>query len=182
MRDLSDIVKLRVKFWKRTGFKIVNAILKRVKNLRNYKNQKFAALSDQYAKYKANDMRTFTDREYLDPRLGSRPAGSRLVGYKGVSIASKKPVANMTLTGEMLDNLDLKSADAVSAVIGWDGQYAQQVQYLHDTKNYQIVGLSGGKVLADDEEKLLADLVAEEYGKNIDDWAKQNIVITLGKK
>ena len=86
----------------------------------------------------------------------------------------------MTLTGLLYRGLKPQTADDNGGSFGWISPTAEKVQWLHDHKNYQIIGLDGGKVLSDAEESYIESELAKAIGKKIDKWAKDNINIDLG--
>jgi len=62
--NLADIPETDINFWNVTLNLLANKIRRRVQELRqNHKGQKFKGYSEQYRKYKTNNMRIFTTRE-----------------------------------------------------------------------------------------------------------------------
>ena len=180
-----EIVNFKRKMWENIADNLIVKIVKRARvSMKNYKNEKFAALSKQYAKYKKNNMRTFTDKNWKGgpkDELGFRPKGTRLIGVGSGSISSNVGKANMTLTGETLDNLAIRSSDDNGAIIGWNGIAAERVKDLYETKNFQIVGLKGKQVVSKSEEKYIVSEVEKTIAKNIKKYEKNTVTINLGK-
>ena len=185
MIKLYETVKLKRKMWEDIADGLIVMIVHRARRLnKNYKDEKFSALSEQYKKYKKRGMRTFTTKDWSDgPRsyLGKRKKGTRLIGTGSESISSKSGKANMTLTGKTLDNLAVRKSTSSYAIIGWIGPAAERVRQLFKTKNYQIVGLKGSEVLAKKEEIFIRKEIAKAIDGNIKKYNKQTIIINLGK-
>lgn len=87
----------------------------RVQSGKDATGKQFKPYSEGYAKYKAHNMRRFTDN-------------ARLQAYSGVSISSNN-VANpdFTLTGNTMRGLAVKNVKSDKYTIGWDGERADIV-------------------------------------------------------
>ena len=163
----SDIPKLGKAFWliliggQKRG--LISKIIKRYRyEGKNYKGEKFAKYSKEYAEAKASG-----DKE--------------LLGIVGQNQESYSSTPDMTLTGKLMLGLQPKTADENSGTFGWVGPNAKKVRDLAGKKNYEIVGLSGGKVLADKEEQFIVDEMNKAIKSNIKKYEKNTITINLGK-
>ena len=108
--------------------------------------------SKQYAKYKANNMRRFTD-------------GKRLKKYKGVSIVSNKTnKVNMTLTGDMANSLKLKTKEVTGAGGSFVMSYKNDKETIGKVIGNQelgrdVVGLN------DKNQKIILNMYIDELNK-----------------
>lgn len=166
--NLTDAVKFTKSFWLRLmgGQKsgLIKMIIDRFQRRgQNYKGEQFAEYSEEYAEAKA--------------------AGDKVkLGIVGQPQASKSTKPDMTLTGLLYRGLRPQTADDSSGTFGWEGPNVAKVESLHGRKNYQIIGLDGDKVLADDEAQYIVDEMEKQIGKKIDSWAAKTVGITIGGK
>jgi len=139
--------------------------------------------SEQYKKYKNNWMKRFTTRHYPNgttSRFGGIPAGTttnagtnlKSLGG-GSAISNVTTHVNMTLTGNLLDGLHSIPFDNAVVIAYNEGdkwkifgneEYGRNIVGLHDT-NIEKVG----------------DMIFKILSKEIDDWAREDIVITVTK-
>jgi hypothetical protein len=167
MKNLADTVKFTKEFWKRLiggrNFGLIKMIIKRVqKDGKNYKDEKFAPYAESYAEAKGSG-----DKKRLN--------------LQGQRQESKSTKPDMTLTNKMLWGLQPYEMNDNGIVFGWEGPNAEKVANLHGKKNYQIIGLNGGKTLSDAEEQHIYTSVDEFIGDNLKSWSKETIEIKLGK-
>ena len=167
MKKLADTVKFTKEFWKRLiggrNSGLIEMIIKRVqKDGKNYKGESFAAYAEWYAKAKGSG-----DKEKLN--LGDQRQESK----------STKP--DMTLTNKMLWGLQPWELEDNGIVFGWEGPNAEKVANLHGKKNYQIIGLDGGKSLSDAEEQHIYSGIDKFLDDNLKSWGKETIEIKLGE-
>ena len=165
---VADAVKFTKAFWLRLMGGQRSGLIKKIidrfqtKGL-NYKGEPFAGYSEKYAEAKA--------------------AGDKVkLGIVGQPQASHSTKPDMTLTGVLYRGLRPQTADDSSGTFGWEGPNAAKVEALHGRKNYQIIGLDGDKVLADEEEQFIVDEMEKQIGKKIDVWASKTVGISIGRK
>jgi len=140
--------------------------------------------SDQYKKYKANYMKRFTTRHYPNgttSKFGGIPPGTttnkgtnlRSVGSASVLDNTTSHVT-MKLTGKLFGGLHIANKGINYVVMAYNQgdemkiigneEYGRNIVGLHDT-NIEKVG----------------DMIFKILSKGIDDWAREDIVITVTK-
>lgn len=141
------IIELTPIFWKNLGDKKIKvAVRKDMENgvMQNGKsNLKYK--SAQYKKYKANDMKRFTD-------------GKRLKNMYAQTIESNQTgFVDMTLTGHTKRGLKVKRANKTGVEMGFDSSDAKKI-IGNQERGYDIVGLNEKNI----------DMVKEEILKQFD--------------
>ena len=105
-KPLKSVPTFTTAFWKMIGDEVSDRIQVHTKSGSDVKDKKFKKYSPKYEDAKA--------------------AGK----FRRQSSRSKKP--DLTLTGDMLRNLQTRSANKEGAIIGWSGTNAQKVQWNAD--------------------------------------------------
>lgn len=167
---LSDTVKLNKRIWDVAG----NWALSRIredaskgkpqsgsKNSYSSKGQPFA-----YRDYKANSMKKFGRGPN---KIG---AGQRLKGYEGASINTVTNKVTANLTGETLRRITVKSAKNFTEL---NYQRGQVVEGLQDM-DYNIQDLSSKNLTS------TTNKISEYIGNNIKKYAKDDMIINVGKR
>ena len=158
MKKAANIPKVKGTFWRLTGELVSNMIRDRVrKKSTNYLGAKFQSYETSYSTKKA----------------------ARKAGRKGQSISSTSTSPDMTLTGKTMDDLQVRSADKDGVTYGWLGIFADVITNLYERKNYQVIGLSGNKVLHTDEENFITKRLEKQYDKNIKEYESEDVIIKL---
>ena len=104
-KSLKDIPKTKASFWKKLGDEVADRIQVHTKKGKDVNGVNFKRYSKNYADAKSNPDRKF----------------------KRQTSFSKKP--DLTLTGDMLRNLQTRSATNESVIIGWSGTNAEKVEW-----------------------------------------------------
>jgi hypothetical protein len=121
--------------------------------------------SEAYKKYKANYMKRFTDR------TGNK--GTKLKSHQGQAVVSNETAfVNETLTGAMFRDMFVQEAIDNSVTISYAAKDAGKVLGAQD-RNRIIVDLN-----KDNRDKVV-DEMFKVISKNIDDWSKEDINITI---
>ena len=102
-KPLKDVTKMKASFWKKLGDEVADRIQVHTKKGKDVNDDNFNKYSDEYKEAK---------------RAGK---------FKRLSSTSTKP--NLTLTGDMLRNLQTRSATNDSVIIGWSGTNAEKVEW-----------------------------------------------------
>ena len=105
-KPLKSVPTFTTSFWKKIGDEVSDRIQVHTKKGKDVGDKGFKKYSPKYEDAKA--------------------AGK----FKRQSSRSKKP--DLTLTGDMLRNLQTRSANKEGAIIGWSGTNAQKVQWNAD--------------------------------------------------
>ena len=105
-KPLKSVPIFTASFWKRIGDEVSDRIQVHTKGGVDVYDKPFKKYSDAYEDAKA--------------------AGN----FRGQSSFSRKP--DLTLTGDMLRNLQTRSANKEGVIIGWSGTNAQKVQWNAD--------------------------------------------------
>ena len=121
--------------------------------------------SEAYKKYKANYMKRFTDR------TGAK--GTKLKAYQGQAVVSNETgFVNETLTGAMFRDMFVEEAIDNSVTISYAAKDAGKVLGAQD-RDRIIVDLNQAN-----RDKAV-DEIFKIVSKNVDDWAKEDISITI---
>ena len=121
--------------------------------------------SEAYKKYKANYMKRFTDR------TGNK--GTKLKSHQGQAVVSNETgFVNETLTGAMFRDMFIQEAIDNSVTISYAAKDAGKVLGAQD-RNRILVDLN-----KDNRDKSV-DEIFKIISKNIDDWAREDINITI---
>ena len=107
-KPLKDVTKMKASFWKKLGDEVADRIQVHTKKGKDVNGVNFKRYSKNYADAKSNPDRKF----------------------KRQTSFSKKP--DLTLTGDMLRNLQTRSATNESVIIGWSGTNAEKVKWNED--------------------------------------------------
>tara|TARA_R100001530_G_scaffold52486_3_gene38802 strand:+ start:118 stop:576 length:459 start_codon:yes stop_codon:yes gene_type:complete len=102
-KPLKDVTKMKASFWKKLGDEVADRIQVHTKKGKDVNDANFDKYSTKYADAK---------------RAGK---------FKRQSSTSTKP--NLTLTGDMLRNLQTRSATNDGVIIGWSGTNAEKVEW-----------------------------------------------------
>ena len=105
-KPLKTVPSFTASFWKRIGDEVSDRIQVHTKEGKDVRDDDFDGYSTKYKKAKA--------------------AGK----FRRQSSTSSKP--DLTLTGDMLRNLQTRSANKEGVIIGWSGTDAQKVQWNAD--------------------------------------------------
>ena len=107
--SLNRVLQLDPKFWKSIGGDIQREVRRDARDgLFQNDRKKLRYRSRQYTKYKANDMRRFTDKKRLKEYY-ARPISSDHIAY-----------VNMTLTGKTLKGLKIEKATSTGVTMGFN--------------------------------------------------------------
>lgn len=141
--------------WKRIGQLAIQWIRKDAQESGIFQNDsKDSYRSPQYRKYKANNMRRFTD-------------GKRLKTSYATSISSNETsFVNMTLTGQLFRGLKVREINKFGVTVGYDPKDAGKI-IGNEKYGRQIVGLRKENI-AKVKEELLQGL-SEEIKKELKD-------------
>jgi len=185
-------------FWMKLGKKI--AILVRgdaEKGIFQNDAKNLQYLSQQYKKYKANDMRRFTTGEgeiftdasgyffgttyFRAKKAGVSKkkgfgTGQRLKAYYGKSIKSREVgFVNMKVTGKLLDSLKPVKAIPFGVTMGFSPSF-DNPEKLYGNERYGRVLVGLNKKNTD----IVLDIITGQIDKNLRDWAKEDININVG--
>lgn len=123
---------------------------------------------DTYKARKARGMRK------LNPQLGKEPGEVRYFGLKGGHINTNTKFINLKLTGNMIRSLIENASQTTKEqiVLTYLGEGAK---VLHNKK-------AGRNIQSLREKNLIfaRDQISERHGKEIKDWAKKPINLTVG--
>ena len=162
--NASEIPKFKREFWKALAGNynrgLIGMIIARFVGGRNYKGEQFAPYAKGYEEAKST--------------------GS-VSGLGGQRQESTSSTPDMTLTGKMRKGLKRYGLSDSGVVIGWIGPNAAKVQSLHDHNNYQILGLDGDQVFADEEETFINSEISTFYDKKLKAYTKDDLTFKLGK-
>ena len=139
-KPLKDIPKTKASFWKKLGDEVAERI--RVHTTvggKDVNNKNFKGYSSGYAIAKASGR------------------------FKRQSSRSTKP--NLTLTGDMLRNLQTRSATNESVIIGWSGTNAEKVEWNAKMKDRIIT--SDTKPVAKSIERFIDKQINATIDRNI---------------
>jgi len=154
MLKLADIPRLTPDWWKYLGESVCNQIRNRVqKKHQNVFQSSFQKYSKNYAKKKSAGK--------------AKP--------KGYSQQSYSATPDMTLSGKMMHDLQVRAIQPDSVTIGWLGIEANKVTELNRRKNYQIVDLHGDNPLSQKE----TEFVLSNFEKGIDKKIKAYCAETI---
>ena len=124
-------------------------------------------LSQTYVKYKSNWMNRFTDKR------GNK--GTKLKTYQGQAIVSNQTsFVNMTLTGQMANGLHIESVKDNEVTMSYLPKDAGKIIGNEDLGRV-VVGLN------DKNQEIIKDEIIKYLNKNIDEWAREDIVINVGR-
>ena len=107
-KPLKTVPTFTASFWKRIGDEVSDRIQVHTKKGKDVRDANFKEYSPQYEDAKSSPERRF----------------------KRQTSFSRKP--DLTLTGDMLRNLQTRSANKEGVIIGWSGTDAQKVQWNAD--------------------------------------------------
>lgn len=189
-------------FWKRLGQKVAQWIREDAKKgifqTPNGQSSK-PTYNETYAKYKANDMRRFTTGEatktYTDKKGNERGlffdnkktktaiqrktdstfgTGKRLKSYYGQSIESRQTgFVDMTLTGQTLKGLHVKSSDENSVTLAYNSKDAGKIIGNQEKYDRALVGMNDKNI-----EKARQEVISE-MRKKIDSIFPGDIKINI---
>lgn len=181
--ELKNIPKLPVSFWNRIGQLAIQWIRADAKDGLMQNDTSHTYRSEQYKKYKRNDMRRYTKGEgkvfsdaegyffgktYFNNKKAktkkgtNHTTGDRLEGYKGVSLASNQTsFVDMTLTGRMFRGLHVVKADNISVTLGYRSEDRMKVIGNRDKYNRDVANLN-----ADNRAKV-KQAILEQFNENI---------------
>jgi len=175
LQKLSDIPKFTPVFWRSLGELLSNTIRNRVKGHKNFRDANFKPYSK---KFSGVGWRTINGRSvFLDSYKNRKMAGK--AAPKGQSQVSTSGTPDMRLTGKTMADLQTRKVTKDSVTIGWLGFTAEVVQFLHDMKNYKIVGLIGTKILAKKELKIIENAIGDNMQKRIDKYHSEDVNINI---
>jgi hypothetical protein len=130
---------------------------------------KFGAYkSEAYKKYKQNWMRHFTT---MNGEKRKHNKGTLLKGISSV-ISNETSFVNMTLTGKMAEGLHIESAKDNEVVMSYLPKDAGKILG-NQALGRNVVGLNKNNI------DIVGDMIFQEMSKNIDEWAREDINITV---
>ena len=137
-----------------------------------------SAYSSGYRKYKMNYMKRFTTRTYKKgtkniPAGTTTAAGTNLKAYEGQSIRDNSATPNMRLTGQTIDGLEYEKSTPVSLTMS----YKEKDE--HKIINNELLGRSITTLNEANQNKVVKQ-IEDELVKNISDWYRDKIIITIG--
>jgi hypothetical protein len=182
--EIKDVIKLSKSFWTKTGqlaIQWIRSDAEKGKFQNNTSNYPYK--SEEYKKYKANDMRRFTSgkasgqtKSGKDLFLQNKKAktaiqgkgnktygsGQRLKAYYGLPIESRQTsFINMVLTGRLFKGFKVKKADPQSVTIGFNSDKESIGKLLGaEERGTSLLNLSN-----DNREKVKG-LIVSEFNKN----------------
>jgi len=125
-KPLKSVPTFTTSFWKRIGDEVSDRIQVHTKSGRDAKNKNFKKYKTHKPFWFSKKIDGKTIRIYAEDYPTRKARG----GIRRQSSRSKKP--DLTLTGDMLRNLQTRSANKEGAIIGWSGTNAQKVQWNAD--------------------------------------------------
>lgn len=130
---------------------------------------KFGAYkSASYKKYKAEWMR---HRTTMNGPKRKHNKGTLLKGVSSV-ISNETAFVNMTLTGKMAEGLHIESVKENEVVMSYLSKDAGKI-IGNQALGREVVGLNKDNI------EIVGDMIFKEMSKNIDDWAREDINITI---
>ena len=121
--------------------------------------------SSQYIKYKANDMRRFTDNK-------------RLKAYFAQPITSNETSSvNMTLTGKMLRSLRPRRANRLGVSIGVNKEHEGKILGNRDKFQREVLTLN-----QKNQDKALEWLLDSVIDPELKRWGRKNITVNVAGK
>ena len=159
--NIKKVIVFNKPFWKKLAVLIKKWIWK---DMKSGKAQEYTGTgyqyTKQYARYKANNMRRFTD-------------GKRLKGYEGRTVVSASQTPNMYLTGETIKGLDYYSSDKDS----------MKMSYKEKDKDKIIGNVEQGRIITTLNDPNFKKTV-REFEKQLDKqsakWAKTRVTYHVG--
>lgn len=152
--NIDKVFEQMSKRWKRIGTLAAQWIGEDARKGIFQNNTSGYKYSEQYAKYKANNMRRFTDNK-------------RLKNYYATSISSTDTSkVNMTLTGQTLKGLKVRTIENNGVTLGYEPADAKKI-IGNRVHGYDIVGLNSANI-----DKVKDELVkgfSEEFKKLMKD-------------
>ena len=121
--------------------------------------------SAQYVKYKSNYMRRFTNR------TGAK--GTLLKGHTSV-VSNEIGFVNETLTGRMYNDMYISSAQVNSVMVNFHPKDGRKIIGAADLGR-EIVGLNDKNI------DIVEEMIFNILSKQIDDYAREDVVITVSK-
>ena len=122
--------------------------------------------SEQYVKYKNNWMRRFTDR------TGAK--GTLLKGHTSV-VSNETSKKNYILTGRMYGDMYVSNPKVNEVTVNFHTKDARKIIGAMDKGHDDLVGLN------QKNQNIILKMVTDVLFKGIDDWAREDIVITVTK-
>lgn len=148
--NIDKIFTQMSKHWKRIGGLAIKWIREDARSGKFQNNGSGYRYSKQYAKYKENDMRRFTD-------------GKRLKSHYASSISSHQTnYVDMILTGQTLRGLKVRSVENDGVTLGYEPADTKKI-IGNRARGYDIVGLSQENIAK----------VKEELSKGLSDELKK---------
>ena len=176
--NIKQIIVFKTPFWKKLAQSIKKWILKDMLSgtVQRYTTAKAKTYSKQYKTYKTNDMRRFSDNK----RLGSpRTLKSGITknyknnGLQGKSVTQSQ-TPNMYLTGETINGLDYQNSNNTQMIMSYKPKDAMKIlgneEYGRDIRTLNEANM-----------QKLQKAFLDGLDKNIREWAKKKVVITVGK-
>jgi hypothetical protein len=168
--EINNIIKLSKSFWTKTGqlaLQWIRADAEKGKFQNNTSNHPYK--SEQYKKYKANDMRRFTTKSGKQAKTAIQGKGNKTYGSGGrlkefytKHIESRQTqFVNMILTGDLFKGFKVKKSDNTSVTIGFNPNKAD-IGKLTGARDLgrELVGLSKENV------EKVKGLIVDEFNKN----------------
>ena len=169
--DFNQITKMTPQWWNKQGQYITQWVKEdALKGIFQNGKSNIPLRSAQYRKYKANRMERFTNK--------TGNAGTKLKSYMGVAIKGTNiAFSDMYLTGKTLDRYKVLpgSATKTGVTCVFNGQDSGKI----------LGGITRGADLVDLNEKnqkKLVDNIVQLLDENIRAFAREKIVITVGRR
>jgi hypothetical protein len=148
----------------------------------NETGKRTSPYSLQYKKYKQNWMRRFTTRRYgaktrvkgkvmTSTKAYTANQGTLLKGQSEV-VNNKTNVKNYKLTGYLFNRLKIESVKQNEVVLTYDQLDVNKILGA-EAHGDQIVGLNN------DNQETIKEAIFQEMSKNIDDWCREDINLTV---
>lgn len=177
--NISEVLEFKVPFWKQLAQSIKKWIWADMLKgeVQSYIGGRAKYYSAQYKKYKTNEMKRFTDGK----RLGSprQLKDGTVKNYKNNALIGKNTntssTPNMLLTGETIKGLDYLSSDSRNMIMSYKEKDAGKIKGNEDL----------GRDIRTLNEANMTKLKAafeKEIDKNIRNWCKKTLIITVGKQ
>jgi|TARA_R100001594_G_scaffold43431_1_gene75553 hypothetical protein len=125
-KPLKDIPKTKASFWKKLGDEVADRIQVHTKKGKDVNGANFKKYKTHNPFWFSKKIGGKTIRIYAEDYPTRKDRGD----FKRQTSFSKKP--DLTLTGDMLRNLQTRSVTNESVIIGWSGTNAEKVKWNED--------------------------------------------------
>jgi len=129
--------------------------------------------SEQYVKYKNNYMNRFTT---MNGPIRKHQAGTKLKSLRGQSVISNETTRkNYILTGRLYGDMYVSNPKVNEVTVNFHTKDARKIIGAMDKGHDDLVGLN------QKNQNIILKMVTDVLFKGIDDWAREDIVITVSK-